>query len=108
MSIYGYLCCHDCRQMLWLGKAVYWDEPKRAYFHIGGVDEPLNWLRTELNQVIWKFLGEHTSHRIDTRLEHDLDDDMWGYQEIGGDDDNSASFAAYLEGWPGLRPSSGS
>ncbi len=96
VSIYGYLNCQDCRQTLWLGKAL------RFAFHIGGAEEPPHWARPQLNQVLWKFLADHGGHRIDVRLEHEMTDEMFGYQEIGGDRDGDISFEAYLAGWPGL------
>lgn len=100
MSMYGYLNCHDCRQSVWLGKALHAD--RRPYsFHLGSPAP--NWAKPELNQVIWKFLADHTSHRIDVRLEHQMTDDIFGYQEIGGDEEGDISFAAYLAGWPGLE-----
>jgi hypothetical protein len=102
MSIYGYLNCHDCRQTLWLGKALHRDDRPFA-FHIGGSQEPPHWARPQLNQVLWKFLADHTAHRIDVRLEHEMTDEMFGYQDIGGDCDNDISFEAYLAGWPGLE-----
>jgi hypothetical protein len=69
VSIYGYLNCHDCRQTLWLGKALHHNYRPFA-FHIGSEEEPPHWARPQLNQVLWKFLAEHTGHRIDVRLEH--------------------------------------
>jgi hypothetical protein len=102
MSIYGYLCCHDCRQLVWPGKALH--ENYRPFcYHVGQEDDPPRWLRTELNQVLWKFLADHTGHHIDTRLEQDMEDQMWEYQEIGGDCDSDISFAAYLDGGRGLK-----
>lgn len=101
MSIYGYLSCHDCRQTLWLGKALHRDYRPSA-FHIGGPDEPPHWARPQLNQVVWKFLADHAGHRIDVRLEHEMTDEMWGHQAIGGDSDGDISVEVYLAGWPGL------
>lgn len=101
MGIYGYLNCHDCRQSLWLGKAIHEDH-RPIFFHIGASSEPPNWKRTVLNQTVWKFLAEHCGHRIDTRLEHQMTDEMFGYQDIGGEGDFGGSAAPYLDGWPGL------
>ncbi len=101
MSVYGHLCCHDCRQMLWLGKALHRDGRPLA-FHIGGPEEPPHWERPRLNQVLWKFLADHAGHRIDVRLEHEMTEGMFAYQEVGGDGDGDVSFEAYLAGWPGL------
>jgi len=101
VSIYAYLNCHDCRQTLWLGKALH--ENYRPFcFHIGCPDEPPHWKREMLNQVLWKFLADHTGHRIDVRLEHEITDEMFGYQSIGGDTDRDVSFEQYLSGWRGL------
>jgi hypothetical protein len=107
VSVYGYLNCHDCRQTLWLGKALHRNHRPFA-FHIGGAEEPPHWARPQLNQVVWKFLADHTAHRIDVRLEHEMTDEMLGYQEIGGDSDEDISFEAYLVGWPGLEEESAS
>lgn len=102
MSIYGYLNCHDCRQTLFLGKALHCNYRPFA-FHIGGAEEPAHWARQQLNQVLWKFLADHSWHRIDVRLEHEMTDEMFGYQHIGGDTDDDLSFETYLAGWPGLH-----
>src|SRR5262249_31135465 len=93
--------CHDCRQTLWLGKALHRDF-RPFCFHIGDPDEPPHWKRERLNQVVWKFLADHTAHRIDARLEHEMTDEMFDYQRIGGDTDTDISVEAYLSGWPGL------
>lgn len=102
MSVYGYLNCHDCRQTLWLGKALHRDF-RPFTFHIGGAEEPPHWARPQLNQVLWKFLADHTGHRIDVRLEDTQDELPEGYQHIVADSDGTeVSFEAYLTGWPGL------
>jgi hypothetical protein len=108
MSIYGYFCCHDCRQLVWLGKAIWHEDYRPLFYHIGSETENPHWSRPELNQVLWKFLADHTGHRIDVCLEHDMDEAMWAYQEIGGDSDTDISFATYLAGWRGLSVSGGS
>ncbi len=87
MSIYGYLNCHDCRQSLFLGKALHCNYRPFA-FHIGGPEEPAHWARQQLNQVLSKFLADHSGHRIDVRLEHEMTEDMFGYQDIGGHTDD--------------------
>ena len=97
MSVYGYLNCHDCRQMLFLGKALHRDY-RPFSFAIGS--GPPNWTRLELNQVLWKFLADHTAHKIDVRLEQEMTEKMFGYQCIGGDSDVDISFEQYLAGWP--------
>src|SRR5262249_43557729 len=96
----------DCRQTLWLGKALHRDY-RPFHFHIGGPDEPPMWKREQFNQVLWKFLADHTGHRIDVRLEHEMSDDMFAYQQIGGERDEDISFEAYLAGWPPLRSGDG-
>jgi hypothetical protein len=101
MSIYGYLNCHDCRQSLWLGKALWHHDYRPFAFHIGS-DTPPHWARPQLNQVLWKFLADHTAHRIDVRLEHEMTEEMDSYQDIGGDGEGDISFEEYLAGWAGL------
>ncbi len=102
MSVYGYLSCHDCRQKLWLGKAIS-GVRRPSWFHIGGEEELPHWKRERLNQVLWKFLADHCGHRIDVRLEDQMSDEMFGYQEIGGDSgDKDTSIDDYLAGWLGL------
>ncbi len=102
MSIYAYLSCYDCHQQLWLGKALH-ENHRPIYFHIGGAEEAPHWLRQQLNQVLWKFLADHTTHRIDVRLEQDMTEDMDTYATIGGDGVDDISFADYLRNWPGLK-----
>ncbi len=83
MSIYGYLNCHDCRQTLWLGKAKCHDDYRPFAFHIGDRNDPPHWARPQLNQVLWKFLADHTGHRIDVRLEGEQEELPEGdYQDI--------------------------
>ncbi len=102
MSIYAYLNCHDCRQTIWLGKALHTDY-KPYCFHIGQPEEPPHWQREQLNQVIWKFLADHANHHIDVRLEQDVTEAMGDYQEIGGDRDGDISVEEYLREWKGLN-----
>jgi hypothetical protein len=106
VSIYGYLNCHDCRQTLWLGKVLHRDYRPFA-FHIGGPEEPPHWARPQLNQVLWKFLADHAGHRIDVRLEHEMTDEMFGYQDIGGDTEQDISFEGYIAEWPGAAADGG-
>jgi hypothetical protein len=70
---------------------------------MGDGNQPLHWQREKLNQVLWKFLADHTGHRIDVRLDHQMTNDSYGYQEIGGDSENSLTYDLYLAGWPGLN-----
>jgi hypothetical protein len=90
--------------MLWLGKAIQ-EEGHVQYFHIGTKDEPPNWNRELLSQVIWKFLADHCGHRINVNLENNMTEEVFGYQDLdsNGDEENGVSFERYLEGWPGLR-----
>lgn len=101
VSIYGYLNCHDCRQSLWLGKAIH-ENHRPLFFHIGPNEESPNWKRESLNQTVWKFLADHCGHRIDARLESDMTEEMFGYETIGGDSDEDVSEAQYLDGWRGI------
>jgi Uma2 family endonuclease len=101
VSIYAYLNCHDCRQSLWLGKALH-DNYRSYCFHMGGADEPPPWKREVLNRILWKFLADHSGHRIDVRLEHEMTVEMFGYQEIGGDRNEDVSYEQYLTGGRGI------
>ena len=84
MSIHGFLNCHNCHQMLWPGKAIH-ENYRMDYFHVGPQNEPPNWKREIQNQIVWKFLADHCGHSIDVRIESDMTEEMFGYQEIGGD-----------------------
>lgn len=70
---------------------------------MGAASEPPHWKREQLNQVLWKFLAEHTGHAIDVRLENEMTEEMTGYQEIGGDHIKDVSYEQYLAGWQGLN-----
>jgi hypothetical protein len=70
---------------------------------MGSAEEPPNWERKQLNQVLWKFLADHAGHRIDVRLEHEMTGDMHGYSEIGGDSEGDITFEEYLVRWRGLE-----
>jgi hypothetical protein len=100
MSVYSYLCCTDCKVVLWLGKATNWrDEdvgPKS--FARGDAPDGLNWKWEILNQVLWKMLAEHTGHTIRVVLEHEFEKLLGknDYMEIGGDRDNDIAFEQYL------------
>jgi len=93
-----------CRQILWLGKSLRDEETDYPFaFHIGSKEDPPHWQREQLNQVLWKFLADHTGHNIDVRLECEMSEEMDGYQEIGGEEcDGSISFNQYLRGWRGM------
>ena len=99
MSIYGYFNCHDCRQTIWLGKALHNDYRPFAFQRGSG---PKNWNCPQFNKVIWKFLADHTGHHIDVRLEMEMTEEIYGYQDIGGDTGNDITMEEYLKtpsGW---------
>jgi hypothetical protein len=105
MSIYACLSCHDCRQSIFLGKALH-ENGRPTYFHRGRETDLPNWRREQLNQVLCKFLADHAGYRIDVRTEAAMTDDMNEYAEVGGDltkgDGKDISFERYLRGWAGL------
>jgi len=68
----------------------------------GGLEQSPHRARPQLSQVIWKLVADHTGHRIDARLEHEMTDELFGYQDIGGDTDQDISFEAHLAERPGL------
>jgi|SRR5215469_14778604 len=99
MSIYGYFNCHDCRQTIWLGKALHNDHRPFAFQRGTG---PKHWNQPQFNKVIWKFLADHTGHHIDVRTEDQMTEEIYGYQEIGGDTGNDIAEEQYLKtliGW---------
>ncbi len=101
MSIYGYINCHDCRQKLYLGKALHENCRPWAY-HSGPAENPPNWEQPDLNRVLWKFLADHTLHQIDVRLEHDMTEDTWAYASIGSDGDGDITLEHFFRDWPGV------
>jgi len=98
MSIYARFVYHDCKQMFWLGKVIH-DNYQPIFFHIGSDLAP-HWQREELNQIVWKFLADHTGHRLQVLMEHDMTDEFYNYQEIGDD----ISVQEYLKDWRGPKP----
>ena len=99
MSIYAYFNCHDCRQTIWLGKALHNDVQPFAFQRGKG---PKHWNQPQLNKVIWKSLADHTGHHIDVRLEHQMTEEIYSYQEIGGDTLHNIAEEQYLKtpnGW---------
>ncbi len=100
MSVYGYLCCTDCKLSLWLGKAINWRDVDvgSKSFARGDAPEGLNWKWEILNQALWKMLAEHTGHSIRVVLEHDFEKlvDKDAFQEIGGDKADDVTFEDYL------------
>ncbi|MBK8900645.1 MAG: hypothetical protein IPM53_05665 [Anaerolineaceae bacterium] len=101
MSISGNFLCYDCKQLLWLGKAIFAGD-QVAYYHLGNATEAPNWKQSQLNQALWKFLADHTSHHIGVLCDFELDDTLQDYTEIGGDALTDISLDDYLTGWPGL------
>jgi hypothetical protein len=102
MGAYAYLMCHDCHQLCFLGKA-YRSGGRPVFFQLGAL-RALNWKQKKLNQVLWKFLAEHCSHRLDVRLDEEMKEEMFEYQSIGGDSGGDITFNEYLSDWLGLDP----
>lgn len=101
MSQYGYLVCHDCRQMLFLGKLVQ-PSVNPVYFHVGGADLPPNSRKPELTRAVWRFLAGHAGHSIGVVTDFDDDfDDVAKYADIGGDSSGDISLDEFLKGFPG-------
>jgi hypothetical protein len=103
MSIYGYICCHDCQELLWLGK---WIRPDTGgnYFHIGDENEPYIWESTDVGKALIKFLASHADHNISCITESDdIADKVLGYKEIGGEESQDIPFSEYLSGWKGQK-----
>jgi hypothetical protein len=88
--------------MSFLGKAC--RIRNQPFFHFGDSSSPPNWKQHQLTQMVWKFLADHCGHHIDVRQEHDMTEEMFGYQSIGGDGEPYISFEQYLFEWPGLDP----
>lgn len=107
MSTDGYLVCRDCRWSLFLGKAIS-SGTQVDFYHRGGAEREHPWQRHELNQVLWKFLADHTSHQIRVLQEHEMSDEDWNAGTIGGDTDKDISFEEYLRGWGGLKEAASS
>ncbi|MEZ4645911.1 MAG: hypothetical protein R3E31_24865 [Chloroflexota bacterium] len=94
------------KQAVWLGKTIYADS-RVAYYHLGNMAEPPNWSQPQLNQVVWKFLADHTSHRIGVYRDFEMEETLHDYMEIGGDAVVDVSMDDYLADWPGLSAGSG-
>jgi hypothetical protein len=91
-----------------LGKAIHLGpegDYKPLFFHMGSEDEPPHWRREELNQVLWKFLSDHTAHRIQVLMEHDMTEEMFEYQAISRFSGEGISFKDYVRDWRGLKVS---
>jgi len=83
-----------------LGKTLHSDSGPFAFQR--GQSLPKHWNSPQLNKVVWKFLADHTGHHIDVRLESDMTDEMYSYQDIGGDSPGDITEEEYLKspsGW---------
>lgn len=99
MSRYGYLACHDCEVILWLGKARFAGDRVVA-FH-AGADATPNPENTLLTRALWKFLATHAGHPIATQVEGAPDfDKIAEYREIGGDMEGDVSLEEYVSDPP--------
>jgi hypothetical protein len=104
MSRYASLACIDCKISLFLGKAIFRKDGSVNYFHIGEAEEPLNWQRPELNQIIWKMFAEHARHNLRVMVEGDDDyEELADFNKIGGSRIGDTSEEEYLRGWDGLQ-----
>jgi hypothetical protein len=107
MSENGFFVCHDCRVMLGLGKAIKREDDSINYY-LSGVKER-NWQQPDLDRALWKFVADHTAHRIAIIREYGLefddrtaDEDANGrYTTIGGGARTDVPFERYLADWPG-------
>ena len=63
MSRYGFLVCDDCKDMLWLGKAVYGEDNRIDHFNINS-PEAKDSDNSVLNRAVWKMLAEHAGHTL--------------------------------------------
>ncbi len=104
MSRYANFACMDCKVSRFLGKAIFRKDESVNYFHIGGPEQPLNWQRPQLNQVIWKMFADHAGHHLRVLVSGDPDfDRLADFIEIGGTANRDISEEDYLKGWDGLR-----
>ena len=104
MSRYARLACMDCQVYVFLGKAIFREGENVNYFHIGEAEEPLNWQRSELNQVIWKMFADHARHDLRVAVEgSDEYKQTAEFVMIGGTARGDISEEDYLKGWDGLR-----
>lgn len=101
MSRYGYLTCHDCEVVVWLGKALFSGDHVVA-FRVGSEDALPNSRNDLLTRVLWKFLAEHAGHHIGTLVEGNPDfDKVAEYREIGGDMENDVPLEEYVRDFSG-------
>lgn len=101
MSQYGYLVCHECRDILFLGKFVR-PADKPNYFHIGGPNESRNSEKPERTRAVWKFLADHVGHTIAVVTSFDDNfEDVAQYRAIGGDTIDDITLEDYLKDFTG-------
>ena len=92
--------CLDCKISLSLGKAIFRPDGSVNYFHIGKAEDPLNWQRSELNQIIWKMFADHVSHNLRVMIgEDDNSKELTDFNKI----EVSRSEEDYLKNWDGLQ-----
>jgi hypothetical protein len=102
VSRYAYLACEPCRVKLWLGKAVFGDDERLRYFHIGSDESEPNSHRLELNRALWKLLADHAGHPLRVVVEGDAAyAELGEYTTVGGDTLDDVPFDDYLRDWPG-------
>ncbi len=100
MSRSANFACMDCKVSFPLGKTIFRKDGSVNYFHLGSREEPPNWQRPELNQVIWKMFADHARHDLRVAVEgSDEYKQTAEFAMIGGD----ISEEDYLKGWHGLR-----
>src|SRR5690606_783002 len=96
MSRYGYLTCHDCEVILWLGKAVFSDG-RAVAFRIGLDEAPASSEDELPARARRKFVAEHAGHSMATLIEGEPDFDKIGeYREIGGDMEGDLPLDEYV------------
>ncbi|MFC4123690.1 hypothetical protein [Nocardia rhizosphaerae] len=102
MSESASLACSECRVQIDLGKAVK-DLSRVRYFHSGDSDKKRNPDNGLISAVLWKFLAEHGYHGVRVYSDYDAkyDDEVAGYEEIGGDGIGEVSLRDYVANWSG-------
>jgi hypothetical protein len=104
MSSYAHLACLDCKISRLLGKVVARAGSQVDYFHLGAATEPLNWQRSQLNQVVWKMLADHSGHQLRVITSWDPAFELLAdFTMIGGPDADDISVEDYLQDWGGLN-----
>jgi hypothetical protein len=101
MNRYADLVCIECKVKLWLGKAIFREDGRIAYFKVGGPQDPPNSQRPELNRSVWKMFADHAGHQLRVVVEDSPDAGLLengNFVRIGGPR-AAISFEKYLEGW---------